>query len=79
MKTLINNVAAESFEFAKRILYSFEVLIIGVLIPVLFIIGINTERLKDSSETEINISQPNQVAPVQGVVDFGKTLSDQNS
>lgn len=78
MKTLIN-VAAESFEFAKRILYSFEVLIIGVLIPVLFIIGINTERLKDSSETEINISQPNQVAPVQGVVDFGKILSDQNS
>ena len=42
MKTVINHAAAESFEVVKRTLYSFQVLIIGVLIPLLFIVGINT-------------------------------------
>ncbi len=57
MKTVIENVATESFEFAKRTLYSFEVLIIGIFIPVLFLVGINT-NYGDKFENETSVRKP---------------------
>lgn len=78
MKTATNNQATERFEFAKRILGSFQVLIIGLLIPVLFVAGITKDNQKKTWETETNVQQPKQ-STVQGMVDFSKILSDQNS
>jgi hypothetical protein len=78
MKTAINNPASERFEFAKRILSSFQILIIGLLIPVLFVAGITKDNQKKTWETEKSVQQSNQVT-VHGMVDFGKILSDQNS
>lgn len=78
MKTVINNVAAESFEVAKRALYSFEVLIIGLLIPLLFVIGINT-NLGDTSNKETTISKPHQEIIFKDAVGIARFLSDKNS
>lgn len=78
MKTVINNVAAESFEVAKRALYSFEVLIIGLLIPLLFVIGINT-NLGDTSNKETTISKPHQEIIFKDAVGITRFLSDKNS
>jgi hypothetical protein len=78
MKTVINNAAAESFEFVKRILYSFEVLVIGLFIPFLFLIGINT-NYGDVSANESSISTPHkQIAP-KATADISTYLSDKHS
>lgn len=79
MKARINHTAAESFEFAKRTLYSFEVLIIGVLIPVLFMVGITTDTHNKTWENDASLSSPRYNAPRQGLVDFSQVLCDQNS
>lgn len=78
MKTVINHVAAESFELVKRALYSFEVLIIGLLIPLLFVIGINT-NLGDSTNKETTISKPHQEIASKNAVGTARFLSDKNS
>ena len=78
MKTVINHVAAESFEIAKRVLYSFQVLIIGLLIPVLFVIGINT-NLGDTNIKETTISKPHQEVAAKNAVGIARFLSDKNS
>jgi hypothetical protein len=77
MKTAINNQPTERFEFAKRILASFQVLIIGVMFPVLFVAGVTKQDQKQPVKTETPVSPVNQFT-VQGLVDFGKILSDQN-
>jgi hypothetical protein len=77
MKTAINNQPTERFEFAKRILASFQVLIIGVMFPVLFVAGVTKQDQKQPVKTETSVSPVNQFT-VQGLVDFGKILSDQN-
>jgi hypothetical protein len=78
MKTAINNQATERFEFAKRALASFQVLIIGVMIPVLFVAGVTKQDQKEPVKTESSVSQPRQFT-VQNLVDFSEILSDQNS
>ncbi len=78
MKTVINNEATESLEFAKRILDSFEVLVIGVFIPFLFLIGINT-NLGGTSGNETSISKPHQKIAPKATADNTVLLSDQNS
>lgn len=50
MKTTINSSKASIFETAKRFIYSFQVLMIGVAIPVLFLIGISNSAQKKSQE-----------------------------
>ena len=78
MKTTINNQSTERFEFAKRALASFQVLIIGLMIPVLFVAGVTKRDQKEPVKTETSVSQPRQFT-VQNVVDFGELLSDQDS
>jgi len=77
MKTSINYEATERFEFAKRILSSFQVLIIGVMIPVLFVAGITKDNEKKTWDTETSVNKTNQFT-VQNVVNFSEILSDQN-
>ena len=58
MKTVINNEATEQrLEFFTRILYSFQVLVVGITIPVLFFLGVSTRQdQKKAKEIEIGIS-----------------------
>ena len=77
MKTAINNQSTERFEFAKRVLASFQVLIIGVMFPVLFVAGVTKQDQKQPLKTETSVSPVNQFT-VQGLVDFSEILSDQN-
>lgn len=77
MKTAINNQPTERFEFAKRVLASFQVLIIGVMFPVLFVAGVTKQDQKQPLKTETSVSPVNQFT-VQGLVDFSEILSDQN-
>ncbi|MEP6583189.1 MAG: hypothetical protein ABJA90_02935 [Ginsengibacter sp.] len=61
MKTVINIEAkGQRLEFFTRMLYSFQVLIVGITIPVLFFLGISTRQdQKKAKETEIGISAKN--------------------
>ena len=78
MNTVTNTPATEKFEFAKRILDSFEVLIIGVLFVALFIIGINT-NYGSLPGKEAGISQPHQVNPANATAKATTLLSNKNS
>lgn len=78
MNTVIINQTTKRLEKAKRILYSFEVLIIGVLIPFLFIIGINTNYGNKPGD-ETGISKPHQEKTVNGIANITTFLSDQHS
>ena len=53
MKTAIDNQETNKFEFFKRILYSFQVLLVGIALPLLFLIGISDGNQKKSIETGI--------------------------
>lgn len=77
MKTSMNFRTTERFEFAKRILSSFQVLIIGIMLPVLFVVGITKDTTKESYQTEKSVNKTNHAA-VQGVVNFTNSLPDQN-
>ena len=55
MKTLINSSKTSVLEFVKRSLYSFQVLMVGIAIPVLFIIGIS-----DGNQKKIQINDVNE-------------------
>ena len=66
MKSLISS---NVLEHAKRMIFSFQVLIIGVAIPVLFIIGVsnNTEnKTQDTQAKEINNTTQLSSRPVVG-------------
>ncbi|MEP6947813.1 MAG: hypothetical protein ABI863_01000 [Ginsengibacter sp.] len=69
MKTVTNNEESGKSEFFKRILYSFQVLMVGIALPLLFLIGISDGNQKKSAETEVKeISNPTQLSakPVVG-------------
>ena len=53
MKTVTNNEESGKLEFFKRILYSFQVLMVGIALPVLFLIGISDGNQKKPTETEV--------------------------
>ncbi|MEO8412764.1 MAG: hypothetical protein ABI472_03865 [Ginsengibacter sp.] len=64
MKTTINSSKTSIFESAKRIIYSFQLLMIGIAIPVLFIIGISNINQKKVNENEINnVPTSTQLSP----------------
>ena len=53
MKTVIINEGSSKLEFFKRILYSFQVLMVGIALPLLFIIGISDGNQKKATEPEV--------------------------
>jgi hypothetical protein len=79
MNTVISNKTGEALEIAKRILYSFKVLSIGLFIPFLFVFGITYRQHAAMPEKGTHISNPNHAVTENTTVDFGKILSDQNS
>ena len=78
MKTVFENAATESFELAKRTLYAFEVLIIGIFIPVLFLVGINT-NYGDKFESDTSVSKPHVKPAQKATAETVNFLSDQHS
>ena len=68
MKKIINNQETPGLEFFKRILYSFQVLIVGIAIPVLFFLGISTKDQKKAKETEMSISANNSQLTAKSAV-----------
>ena len=80
MKTIISSKTGIVLESAKRILYSFEVMAIGLLLPFLFVFGITYNTPRDTSKDGINICKPQQVATDKATIDLSQyLLSDQNS
>lgn len=79
MKTVISNKPGEALEVVKQILFSLQVLTVGLFIPFLFVFGITYNTPKEASQNEINISKPHQVITDKTTVDYNKFLSDQNS
>lgn len=70
MNTVINSNENSIFEFAKRSFYSFQVLIIGIAIPFLFLLGIsnnNQKQVKERQVKEITNSTPSAAKPVIGL------------
>jgi hypothetical protein len=59
-----NLISSNVLEHAKRMIFSFQVLIIGIAIPVLFIIGVsnNTENKTQDTQTK-EISNTTQLSP----------------
>lgn len=53
MKTVYNNNENSILEFAKRSIYSFQVLIVGIAIPFLFLLGISNANQKKTNEYEV--------------------------
>ncbi len=53
MSAVTNQIKISNFEQFKRILYSFQVLMIGIAIPVLFILGTSNSVQKKRIETEM--------------------------
>lgn len=52
MSAVTNQIKISNFELFKRILYSFQVLMVGIAIPVLFIIGTSNSIQHKGAETE---------------------------
>lgn len=77
MKTVNNS---GNMETARRVLDSFQVLIIGLLLPFLFLVGINTQphdsKANNSHKTEV--SQPTYMVYSNGLIDYSSVLSDKN-
>jgi hypothetical protein len=68
MKTVINNQESGKLEIFKRILYSFQVLMVGIALPILFLIGISDGNQKKSPETEVKeITNTTQLSTTQAV------------
>ena len=78
MNTVISNKTGEALEVVKHVLYSLQVLTVGMFIPFLFVFGITYKTPKATSENGVNISKPHQVISENTTVDYTKFLPDQN-
>lgn len=72
MKKLFNNEGTSRFEFFKRFLYSFQVLIIGIAIPALFFLGISTRDQKKAKDTEMSISANNSKLTAKSTIELSR-------
>lgn len=71
MKTQINYTEITVAESIKRIIYGFQVLIIGIAIPVLFFMGVSTKAdQRREKETEVSSSAPSSRLTAQSFVEM---------
>lgn len=78
MKKLFSTLPGEAFEVANQMIFCLKVLLIGLLIPFTFILGISYKRQTVAEKREININKENVVAS-SNILDFTKVLPDQNA
>ena len=63
MKTVLNNEESGKMELFKRTLYSFQVLVVGIALPLLFLVGISDGNQKKPAESELKeISNSTQLS-----------------
>ncbi len=55
MKTQLSNVSGSKLETIRRGLYAFQVLVVGLAIPLLFALGISNDTVKKTTPVE-NVS-----------------------
>ncbi|MEO9022488.1 MAG: hypothetical protein ABI237_08170 [Ginsengibacter sp.] len=81
MKTVIINKTAKNFEVAKQIIYTVQVIALGLFIPFLFVFGITYNPQNDKPVNEPRISVPVSGTPTvsNNTVILDSYLSDQNS
>ncbi len=79
MKTVISNKSGEALEIANRVIYSLQVLLVGLFIPFLFVFGISYKMPKAKAQSQINVREQFQVSQPENTVDLGKVLSEKNS
>ena len=79
MKAVINNATSNSLEVAKQILFSLQVLIIGLFIPFSFVFGITYNRHHETAQKEISVSKSNAAVVESGNTVNFQSLPDQNS
>ncbi|HSN09891.1 MAG TPA: hypothetical protein VLS85_12705 [Hanamia sp.] len=79
MKTITSNKSGEALEVAKRIMYSLQVLLVGLFIPFSFVFGISYNMPNTKAESSISMSKQNPVSHQDNTVDLTKVLSEKNS
>jgi len=63
MKTVFNNEESGKMELFKRTLYSFQALVVGIALPLLFLVGISDGNQKKPAESELKeISNSTQLS-----------------
>ncbi len=63
MNTINKNEESVKVEFLKRVFYAFQVLIVGIALPLLFFVGISDGNQKKTTETQVKeISYPIQLS-----------------
>jgi hypothetical protein len=70
MKTVIKSNQISTFEIAKYTLYSLQVLVIGIAIPILFFIGISVFDEKKTVEPEAKQTIPTAQISAKPAVDM---------
>lgn len=87
MNTSINNNQIAEFteentliETSKRFLESFQILMVGVLLPALFLIGINTHNhaTEVKNQQSIEAKANSYLSYTNGTIDYGKVLCDRS-
>ena len=68
MKTVTRNEESGKLEVFKRILYSFQVLMVGIALPLLFLVGISDGNQKKSTESELKEISSTVQQPVKPVI-----------
>lgn len=79
MKTIISNKSGVALDLAKRIMYSLQVLLVGLFIPFSFVFGISYKTHDTKAAKSINMKKQNQVSHQDNTVDLEKVLTEQNS
>jgi hypothetical protein len=79
MKTIISNKSGEALDLAKRIMYSLQVLLVGLFIPFSFVFGISYNLPNTKVKPGFSISKQVQVSHPDNTVDLTKVLSEKNS
>lgn len=80
MKTVTINQSGEALEVVKNILYSIQILGIGLFIPFMFLFGISYNVPKNvQHENQVQMSKTGSINSEATTVDYAKFLSDQNS
>lgn len=79
MKTIIGNKSGVALDLAKRIMYTLQVLLVGLFIPFSFVFGISYKTPDTKAGRSIHVNKQNQVSHPNNTVDLEKVLTEQNS
>ena len=79
MKTIKSNNSGAALDIAKDIMYSLQVLLVGLFIPFSFVFGITYKMPAKTVGSNISISKQQTVNHQENTVDLGKVIVEKNS